>query len=957
MNLKNKIILLATCLVFIPSLVFAVSTTPVAKGTNIEYLLYPGDSFGIGNTSPGELLSLGTAGTTKGVLSLSGNTSGKVIIQPAAAAGTYTLTLPTDDGTSNQFLQTNGSGVLTWATASGGGGSPAGSTGDIQFNTSSAFDADTGILFYDKTNHRQGWGTNAPDAQGHFHLAGTTLAPPSFFTGISSLNTSNYFAGDTITYRIYCSSTFLGSRYYSATYIEHSIGISNDGDTPSIEFGSGCDGDSVVILRDINSGGFNDATITGGMGTFIDDNSQPWADSTAVTPTSVSFDTRTNYYDGTNLYGLQTTGNGYVGGKLGLGIVPTVKFEVLGSNATIPTMGLPYESAAFFNLDNKVGIYSNQTSLAGNGSSITFGEAYATNGLGQYPGFEIQNVNASTPAASYLRFNSLVRDSGGNVVASVANILTLFADGHITTVGGNTLDNGSGGTTVASLTDSALTSGRVTFAGTSGLLTDDSDMTFATDTLTVTKIAATTFTGNVTLSTKNLITDTTTGTKIGTATTQKLGFFNATPIVQVANTTEIGVALSNLGLRASGTAYPITTSGAVTLGSLTATRVPFAGTAGLLGDDAGFLFTSASDQLTLGESGTDGSLKIFSEDGATDHSTIFNPGLQTQDIVYTLPVNDGNASQVLQTDGSGVLSWATSGSSQWTTTGSDIYYMIGKVGIGLNNPANPLQVKQNFAGSLVQLNNTTAWSGSEYSLDVTGYSLLGGMRINGADGPRVLYLDSGQMGFGANNNIITFETTIGNESARFDTSGRFGIGVNSPTAFLHLKAGTATASTAPLKFNSGTLLTAPEAGATEFLTDGLYFTRTTGAIRENIPLVQTGRATAQTAANTSVVTYTPTVDSSYLISANVLVTTATIHSFTATVDYTDEGNTARTVTLQFSTLAGAFVTAMTNAQGAVPYEGVPLHIRAKANTAITIKTAGTFTTVTYNVEGSITKIN
>jgi hypothetical protein len=40
------------------------------------------------------------------------------------------------------------------------------------------------------------------------------------------------------------------------------------------------------------------------------------------------------------------------------------------------------------------------------------------------------------------------------------------------------------------------------------------------------------FTANQTLSDVNLILGTTTGTKIGTATTQKLGFFNATPVVQ-----------------------------------------------------------------------------------------------------------------------------------------------------------------------------------------------------------------------------------------------------------------------------------------------------------------------------------------------------------------------------------------------------------------------------------------
>jgi hypothetical protein len=97
---------------------------------------------GIGTTAPGELLSLGLAGTTKGVLSLSGNTSGKIIIQPAAAAGTYTLTLPTDDGTASQVLTTDGSGVLSWTTPSGG----AGLTWSEVTGTSQAAAVDNGYI-------------------------------------------------------------------------------------------------------------------------------------------------------------------------------------------------------------------------------------------------------------------------------------------------------------------------------------------------------------------------------------------------------------------------------------------------------------------------------------------------------------------------------------------------------------------------------------------------------------------------------------------------------------------------------------------------------------------------------------------------------------------------------------------------------------------------------------------
>lgn len=119
-----------------------------------------------------------------------------------------------------------------------------------------------------------------------------------------------------------------------------------------------------------------------------------------------------------------------------------------------------------------------------------------------------------------------------------------------------------------------------------------------------------------------------------------------------------------------------------------------------------------------------------------------------------------------------------------------------------------------------------------------------------------------------------------------------------------------------------------------------------------------GRSTAQTAAVASVATYTVGAsDGSFMVSANVNVTTSTTHNFTVTVAYTDETNTARTLTVTFSKLDGTLLTAITDVTGAGPYSSFPLHIRCKAATAITIATVGTFTTVTYNVEGSIEQIS
>lgn len=208
-----------------------------------------------------------------------------------------------------------------------------------------------------------------------------------------------------------------------------------------------------------------------------------------------------------------------------------------------------------------------------------------------------------------------------------------------------------------------------------------------------------------------------------------------------------------------------------------------------------------------------------------------------------------------------------------------------------------------------------------------------------------------------------------------------------------------------LVYTSIALLASPVVGTDEFVTDKRYITITTGTLQKEytlndtaltsgkVPVATTNgrltdggatttelsylsgvtsaiqtqlnaapsivgsdRKTAQTAA-VALATYTvPAADTTFLISANVLVTAATLHNFTVTVSYTDESNTARVLTLNFSTLAGALTPTIANAGGAIPYEGVPLHIRCKASTTIIIATTGTFTTVTYNFEERIQKL-
>ena len=74
------------------------------------------------STSSAAGLEIKGDGTTDGTLQLncSQNSHGIKLRSPAhSAAASYTLTFPTTDGNADEFLQTNGSGTLTWAAAGG----------------------------------------------------------------------------------------------------------------------------------------------------------------------------------------------------------------------------------------------------------------------------------------------------------------------------------------------------------------------------------------------------------------------------------------------------------------------------------------------------------------------------------------------------------------------------------------------------------------------------------------------------------------------------------------------------------------------------------------------------------------------------------------------------------------------------------------------------------------------
>jgi hypothetical protein len=122
------------------------------------------------------------------------------------------------------------------------------------------------------------------------------------------------------------------------------------------------------------------------------------------------------------------------------------------------------------------------------------------------------------------------------------------------------------------------------------------------------------------------------------------------------------------------------------------------------------------------------------------------------------------------------------------------------------------------------------------------------------------YLPTGTEGQTLYNNAGVWTAT----SALYydDVNYRYGIGTTSPSAWLHIKAGTTAAGSAPLKLTSGSLNTTAEVGAIEYANGRLYFT----GIGDRMILNQSENI--KTTTTTVAGTVTDTTIDSHVIKAN-----------------------------------------------------------------------------------------
>jgi hypothetical protein len=178
-----------------------------------------------------------------------------------------------------------------------------------------------------------------------------------------------------------------------------------------------------------------------------------------------------------------------------------------------------------------------------------------------------------------------------------------------------------------------------------------------------------------------------------------------------------------------------------------------------------------------------------------------------------------------------------------STTG--IYFKSGNVGIGTTAPGSLLEVyKDQVSTTRIVINNPSVVNGAfkviSFKEGSNEQSYIGVASSGDATEPHRMFIwntENARLQFGTN----------GSERMTILGSGNVGIGTTGPTAYLHLKAGTATASTAPLKFASGVSLTTPEAGAVEF--NGTDFFLTPSTVRWKVARLPNSAAPAYTVTN------------------------------------------------------------------------------------------------------------
>ena len=292
----------------------------------------------------------------------------------------------------------------------------------------------------------------------------------------------------------------------------------------------------------------------------------------------------------------------------------------------------------------------------------------------------------------------------------------------------------------------------------------------------------------------------------------------------------------------------------------------------------------------------------------------------TSKVTGVLPVANGGTGQSTLAaaginTGSGTLNYLPKYTAATTFGNSLIFDNGSNVGIGTTSLTAKLDVngdikfKNNLSGEItssgaqiVFYNNANQpfWINMQNNNN-TGRFICG---VEGTAGATFTGSSANSSFFGSNAGDLHI---LSNGSIRqtITSTGNIGIGTVSPTARLHLAAGTASASSAPLKFTSGTNLTTAEAGAMEFNGTNLFFSPST--TRHTVNHGLTGSATLDFPSTTTLLSADLTITVTGAADGDVVSLGVPNAAVNANTCYTAWVSAANTVTVRFNNYSSGTV--------------------------------------------------
>ena len=255
---------------------------------------------------------------------------------------------------------------------------------------------------------------------------------------------------------------------------------------------------------------------------------------------------------------------------------------------------------------------------------------------------------------------------------------------------------------------------------------------------------------------------------------------------------------------------------------------------------------------------------------------------------------------------SGVLPVANGGTNTTTLTANKV--MVGNGTSGVLTPTNLhwdningnllIGTTSNSGQRLIVFGDSQFTSNTNTTLSVNSNGGVAVINLTNTAGTQSIY---GGVG---GSNAMDFYTNSAFRM-RLDASGNLGIGTTSPTAVLHLKAGTATANTAPLKFTSGTNLTTAEAGAMEFNGTNLFFSPST--TRHTVNHGLTGSATLDFGSTNAQLSTDLTITVTGAADGDVVSLGVPNAAVNANTSYSAWVSAANTVTVRFNNYSSGTV--------------------------------------------------